>query len=350
MFKQSPPSDRPKKLQKKRQIPGSSLSSAQSSDQSLPNIDQKSPSTAGTPNESAIDERSGDRSEYAAMQGTSSMPLAARNSTGETLRPAASPPHSYHSNTDLSDADLVGDDAPKEQSMQPEKERKRHRWRFSRSQNKLEGASPQMSPAPLGTMAAREQTTSRSTMDSLSGQQPRRSFQEPTPLTPAPTDPAAGQTIFGSPPMQSSNTDPVFSDSERERKAGPMSWIRGKIQDRKDKDAERERRTRTPERNRETRESRQDLQLPTEGMPVRGKSFEQQRTEQRAASGASIGAVAAAQLATGSNTATSPTSSTAVTDASPESGEVVSLPTESTLSAPNGDPPVPSNVGDAKVI
>ena len=313
IFKQSPPREgegnKPKKLQKKR-IPGSSLSSAQSSNQSLPNEQQKSPTSAGTvpePVPYTTGERAGDRSEYATAQGAPDMQAAPRESTGATLRPTISPTHSYHSNTDMSDADLVGDDTPREQTAEPEKEKKQRRWRFSRSQNKFDGGtSPPMNP--LGTMSAREQTTSRSTVGST-GAQPRRSFQEPTPLTPSATDPAAGtslgSTVFGSPPT--SNTDPaLFSDSERERKAGPMSWIRGKIQERKDKDAEK--RTRTPERN---RESRQDLPLPADALPVRGKSFEQPRT----APSATPGAVAAAQAAAG----VSPTERSAVKEASPES-------------------------------
>ena len=340
IFKQSPPREgegKPKKLQKKR-IPGSSLSSAQSSNQSLPNEEQKSPSSAATAPEAVpytTGYRSGDRSEYATAQGTPDMQAAARESTGATLRPTVSPTHSYHSNTDLSDADLVGDDAPREQTTEPEKEKKRHRWRFSRSQNKFEGgASPQASANPLGTMTAREQTTSRSTVGSTG--QPRRSFQEPTPLTPAATDPNAGAplgtSVFGSPPT--SNTDPaVFSDSERERKAGPMSWIRGKIQERKDKDAEK--RTRTPERNRETRESRQDLPLPADALPVRGKSFEQARSSQsQAQPSVAPGAVAAAQLAAG----VSPASSGAVAETSPEgAGPTISLPTSTAPVDTNGE-------------
>ena len=342
IFKQSPPSDRPKKLQKKR-IPGSSLSSAQSSDQSLPR-EQRSPSSIVAPADTfpnAVNERQGDQTEYATAQGTQHMDAAPRESMGATLRPTVSPTHSFHSNTEMSDADLVGDDVTRDEASQPEKEKKRHRWRFSRSQNKFEGANPAASPNPLGTMTAKEQTTSRSTVGSSTGGQPRRSFQEPQPLTPSATDPTAGTAIFGSPPIQSSSTDPVFSDSERERKAGPMSWIRGKIQERKDKDAEK--RTRTPERGRDTRESKQDLQIPPpEAMPVRGKSFEQQRSVSGTSQPANPGAVTAAQQAAGVSTTTSPTSSSAVTsEASPDSAAPQSAPVPATAApvAMNGEAP-----------
>jgi hypothetical protein len=120
-----------------------------------------------------------------------------------------------------------------------------------------------------------------------------------------------------------------------------MSWIRGKIQERKDKDAEK--RTRTPERGRDKRESRQDLPLPAEGMPVRGKSFEQQRTASGGSQLANPGAVTAAQLAAGVSTTTSPTSSTTVTsEASPDSAAPRSAPVPASAApvATNGEAPV----------
>jgi hypothetical protein len=120
-----------------------------------------------------------------------------------------------------------------------------------------------------------------------------------------------------------------------------MSWIRGKIQDRKDKDAEK--RTRTPERGRDKREgSRQDLPLPAEDIPVRGKSFEQQRSVSGASQPANPGAVTAAQLAAGVSTTTSPTSSTAVTsEASPDSAAPHSAPVPGSAApvATNGEAP-----------
>lgn len=72
--------------------------------------------------------------------------------------------------------------------------------------------------------------------------------------------------------LPAATSDAVFSDSERERK-GPMSWLRNKIQERKDKDVEK--RSRTPERSHERNKSRQDLQMVNdENLPIRGKSFE----------------------------------------------------------------------------
>ena len=49
-----------------------------------------------------------------------------------------------------------------------------------------------------------------------------------------------------------------------------MQWIRGKIQERKDKESET--RSRTPDRHR----ARSSIQVSNDALPVRGKSFEQQ--------------------------------------------------------------------------
>lgn len=54
-----------------------------------------------------------------------------------------------------------------------------------------------------------------------------------------------------------------------------MKWIRGKIQERKDKEAEK--RAKTPPRQRGGSESKQSLSIANEAMPVRGKSMEMPR-------------------------------------------------------------------------
>jgi GTPase-activating protein SAC7 len=283
IFKQSPGSDdgrRPNKLQKKR-IPGSALSSAQSSNHSLTHDGQqdappRSPITSNFAAAAAV-VASENAEQNISSQNTSTGPsvtglhappeLQRRISGEQTLRPTVSPPQSYHSANE-SDADMVGDDMPKEQVQQTEKPKRKHRSWFSRTQNKIESPA-QQPPNPLGTMTPQDQAMSRSTVGSTGPAQPRRSFQEPTPITPSATDPAAGSS-FGSPQMQPVATDPVFSDSERERR-GPISWIRGKFKDGKDKD---DKRARTPERN---RGSRQDLSLSAEATTPRGKSFDRQR-------------------------------------------------------------------------
>lgn len=292
ILKQSPTSEgegrKPNKLQKKR-IPGSTLSSAQSSAHSLhdePQDTQRSPispkfaptTLATVPSEDASLD-SGEHSAYATAQNTPTglQTTPQRNPTDATLRPTISPSNSFHSHTDMShtdmsDADMVGDDMPAPSEEQPEK-KKRHRWRFSRSQNKIE--EPSTPGNPLGTMTARDQATSRSTIGS-GGSLPRKSLQEPRPMGTITTDPAPGTPAQQIQPSYTSDT--VFSDSERERK-GPMSWLRNKL-DRKERDFEK--RSSTPERGHERSRSKQDLQS-AEVMPVREKSFEQQRSAMESA-------------------------------------------------------------------
>ena len=289
IFKQSPTSDdgrKPNKLQKKR-IPGSSLSSAQSSTHSLGNDAQTemgpraSPKTPGFTSEihEAQGQRPSDQSAYATAHTSPVQPTPQRNPTDATLKPAHSPTRSYHS-TDFSDGEKGDDDMPPPAAGEQQRERRRHRWRFSRSQNKLD---PPQSPDrqhdnPFGTMTARELTTSRSTVGSSNdnNSQPRRSFHTPAPLGTVGTQESGPSQPLHTGAMQSPSTDPVFSDSEREKK-GPMSWIRGKIQERKEKDAEK--RAKTPERNRDRSSSKQDLKLPNEAIPAGGKSLETQRAQ-----------------------------------------------------------------------
>ncbi|KAF2774131.1 RhoGAP-domain-containing protein [Teratosphaeria nubilosa] len=298
ILKQSPTSDtegqerrKPNKLQKKR-IPGSALSSAQSSSHSLHEDEHNEPAPR-SPMMSGMHlakqppadisrslEEALEQANHATPQGTPVQITPQRKETDTTLRPTASPTHSYHS-TDFSDAEFGGDEAAHPNASEPERDQKRHRWRFSRSQNKLDQPQTPTTSNPLGTMSLNDQATSRSTVGSTS--QPRRSLQESRPLATSKPDPASATPGL---PVQSqqtqpSSTDPVFSDSERERK-GPMSWIRGKIQERKDK--EEAKRSNTPERGQKISESKQDLQgslqQQQEVLPVRGKSFEQARAPQ----------------------------------------------------------------------
>ncbi|KAI6875268.1 hypothetical protein KC334_g18348 [Hortaea werneckii] len=176
-------------------------------------------------------------------------------------------------------------------------------------------------------MSPREQATSRSTIGSGSGSQPsqpRRSFQEPAPLPHAGTDPAPGLSTQPHQGIVSSGSEAVFSDSEREKK-GPMSWIRGKIQERRDREAER--RAKTPERTRDRSESKQDVLSPAESMPTRGKSMEQQRPETAIPKAPGAGQTQPTQTA-------QPTSVPAAAPPVP-AGQVLADPTSAPTEAPS---------------
>jgi hypothetical protein len=277
IFKQSPSSDgegrKPNKLQKKR-IPGSALSSAQSSTQDLVEdvSDQRPADLPGLPMNMNMGAKAEHvavapphaQSQYTTAQTTPVKVVPQRTPTDATLKPTISPSHSFNSHTDAtdqSDADMVGDDMPTPAADSEQRERRRHRWRFSRTQNRIDPpTSPPPPGGPLGMMSPKEQAMSRSTIgsSSASASQPRRSFQEPVPLGNSATDPVMTPTQTAGQHGGASDSG-VFSDSERERK-GPMDWIRGKIQERKEREAER--RTRTPERSQSSANGRQDFGTP----------------------------------------------------------------------------------------
>lgn len=327
IFKQSPSSDgegrKPNKLQKKR-IPGSALSSAQSSTHDLVedggDQTQRPAALAGLPTNIAAytdPMPAGEHSQYATAQTTPIHATPQRMPTDATLRPTVSPSHSFnshtdHSHTDItdqSDADMVGDDMPTPGAESERKERRRHRWRFSRSQNKMDQpTSPPPHGGPLGMMSPKEQAMSRSTIGSsnASASQPRRSFQEPVPLGGSVTD--TSNTPTQTPGLQGGTNDSgVFSDSERERR-GPMGWIRGKIQERKERDAER--RTRTPERNHSSANGRQEFGTPVhrDSMPERTRDASGQSVvNDTVAQPANVSGAAVAPVAVAPSTGNVPT-------------------------------------------
>ncbi|KAM3418616.1 Rho-GTPase-activating protein 5 [Cercospora zeina] len=312
ILKQSPGSDgegrKPNKLQKKR-VPGSALSSAHSSSHSLHEDSKDAPQKlsgqpavvqpAGPPLE-RLDEKITESTAQSPPTGShSTQGTPQRNAPDSALKPPLSPSNSFHSHTDQSDADLVGDDMPP--TEEPEK-KKRSRWRFSRTQNKLEQPSTPSSINALGATSGRENAMSRSTIGS-GGSQPRKSLQEPPPLSAVATDPISEDPESFETPITQPTTasDTVFSDSERERK-GPMSWLRNKIQERKDKDVEK--RARTPERGHERNKSKQDLGTPNEDRALgRDRSFERGRGAS-GTTGQPTGAVSTPQQTTDSVEAT----------------------------------------------
>lgn len=241
IFKPSPTSSddgkrdgrRPNKLQKKR-IPGSALSSAQSSAHSLhegvegseeqrlispvtPNFE---PKTGDYMAEHAIDQ-----SAYATAQSSPRYMTPVRTQTDSTLRPAISPSHSYrsrasHELTDLSDADYATDATHGSTSTPAtESTQKKRRWRVSQPANRHKDreAAEHGSQTPQYNLAGAEHSKSTVGSGGAASHLPRSSFQEsPRPLHAA-TEP-----------------EMVLSDSD-ERKKGPMSWIRGKIAERKER-------------------------------------------------------------------------------------------------------------------
>lgn len=235
---------RPNKLQKKR-IPGSALSSAQSSAHSLQHgpdgtEEQRliSPITP-TFDSQALDytgDHSADRSVFATAPTSPRHATPQRTHTDSTLRPAVSPSRSFHSQTshenmDASDADYATDATHGSTSGEPTRSPRRHRWRLSQSaiRSRDRDAVPTESPSyvahhDIGTLAGAGHSKSTIGSGGAGSRQPRRSSQELSGSVHNITEPEG-----------------MLSDSE-ERRKGPVSWIKGKLAERK----ERQERARSP--------------------------------------------------------------------------------------------------------
>jgi len=258
IFKQSPggsdgekkDSKQPRKLQKKR-IPGSALSSAQSSAADLQSGDEygaDSPITSTF--QRGLPTNPGFESQYTTARSTPRSRTPQRQDTDTTIRAAASSPNrSYRSAsaTDMSESEFTDDG-----NAVVEQQKEKRRWRFSQ-------AKPRTGSVNMKSVAGND--PSRTTLASSSGTG-SKSIQNSQELSPPSTHTGA------SPP------DPLLSDSE-EKKKGPMSWLRGKIAEHKEREAEK--RAKSPmkgERSALTSESRQSLSRRKESVSSRGKSLE----------------------------------------------------------------------------
>jgi len=338
IFKQSPGSSdgerkdskqQPRKLQKKR-IPGSALSSAASSAADLQSGDEYNADSPITPTFqrgfAGVLGDLGPESQYTTARSTPRSRTPQRQDTDTTIRAAVSPPRSYRSAsaTDMSESDFTDDGNIAEQ------QKEKRRWRFSQA------TKPRTGSVHLKSVAGNDH--SRSTLASSSGGG-TRSIQGSQEMSPP-------STHTGTSPPEN-----VLSDSE-EKKKGPMSWIRGKIAERKERDAEK--RAKSPmksERSALTSESKQSLHRRKESTASsRGKSLEvprasmsQNRTVPVAAAtttaaNIAINTPAALQTPaaiTASNTPSAPSTAAATTQAptSAQTSSVAATPATSAATA-----------------
>jgi len=243
---------KPNKLQKKR-IPGSALSSAHSSAHSLQDEPESlndyfaSPTAPafGSRPEDYVNESGYDRSEYVTAQTSPRFMTPQRTETDATLRPPVSPAHSFHS-TDVTDVTDASDVDHQEQfQSSAEKPEKKRRWRFSRQAEDRENTDRARANSNLSSTHGADQ--SKSTISSTSGGQPRRSFQDSHVMS-----------------------DPESMLSDNDNKKGPMSWIRSKLNERKEREAERRARSPIKVLKEEHNGSRQSVNVTTSS----GKSLE----------------------------------------------------------------------------
>ncbi|ETI20471.1 hypothetical protein G647_08508 [Cladophialophora carrionii CBS 160.54] len=295
LFPKSPifgPSDaqgrQPRKLQKKQKIPGSSNDSAQSSMNSLHGDET---ATFHTPLVSPDINSVARHDPLAAPQGpaftntaatpvneapTSKQfptPTSGADAQNQALKPPSSPPGSTRSRssfTDHSDGDVVDDALP-----QPEREKRRHRWRFSSSAKKGEN-SPLAPPPPIGQNAG-----ARGSNSSLgSSSRPRKSFTGDSQLTQSSIiDPnVSGQQNLVSHSHQESGDPNKDLNGEMEKKGLFGKWKAKISQTREERQAEKER-AKSPPRS-EQGASRSSLAaFAQEHFSPRGRSFDASRDQ-----------------------------------------------------------------------
>ncbi|KZF23561.1 RhoGAP-domain-containing protein [Xylona heveae TC161] len=186
--------------------------------------------------------------------------------SGATLRPAVSPTLSYHSHSSITDhSDMEQSDDPNS----VEQREKRRRWRLSFSpKSEQQRLGSGHSGSQLGSQAGAEHSTS--TVGSYS--RARRSLavenqsaQEtlPSGLSDAPQsniETASSSTITATAPKES-------------EKKGPIDWFRGKLQERKEREAEKER-AKSPPPDPSERGSRKSLAAAVDPAAPRQKSLE----------------------------------------------------------------------------
>jgi len=187
------------------------------------------------------------------------------------LKPHTSPPGSTRSRssfTDHSDGDVVDDNLP-----QPDKEKRRHRWRFSSSAKKGEH-SPLAPPPPIGQNAGAQ--GSNSSLGSSS--RPRKSFTGDSQLTQSSMmDPSIGgqQTLVGQFSQESGDPN-SHANGESEKKGLFGKWKAKMSQNREERQAEKER-AKSPPRS-EQGASRSSLAaFAHEHLAPRGRSFDAPR-------------------------------------------------------------------------
>ncbi len=283
IFGPSDPSGRqPRKLQKKQKIPGSVNDSAQSSMNSLNGDDA---AAFHTPLVSPDIISAGRHDPLAASTGPAftntaatpvtetptskkfSTPAAGMDGQNHALKPH-SPPGSDRSRssfTDHSDGDVVDDTLP-----QPDREKRRHRWRFSSSAKKGEH-SPLAPPPPIGQNAG-----ARGSNSSLgSSNRPRKSFTGDSQQTQSSVlDPSVStqQTLVGQSSHDSGDANHQ-TNGETEKKGLFGKWKAKMSQTREERHAEKER-AKSPPRS-EQGASRSSLAaIAQEHFAPRGRSFD----------------------------------------------------------------------------
>ena len=314
IFSKSPSSDndrkdvrQPNKLRKKRVPELSPNASAQSSTHSLVHGAPDSPSTPGfytpmptpgcgtqvasdplssvtpvfantdaTPS-SEIPPRLGEMDKISAFH--VSQPSSSRD-VSPALKPSKSPAPSIHSRTSATE-----DSEAEPTEGGAAAGTKKHRWRLSSTAKSNNGKAPAtLGASRIGSSAVAEKSTS----SLVSEERPRKSMTVDSHQTQQSNDTEATKS-FGIP--YSNNESPPSKDREaakekesadEKEKKGPFGWIKAKVahakEERKEREAEKERAKSPPRAGSEHAASKQSLgslgAIAQEGLPVRGRSTE----------------------------------------------------------------------------
>ncbi|MCJ1390584.1 hypothetical protein MMC18_003444 [Xylographa bjoerkii] len=285
----------PNKLRKKR-IPSSANPSAHSSTNSLDNTPesvyatpmptpgfssqaQSDPmamvaptvfNTAATP-ESDTGPRFGDAADD---------PRTPVQNHSSTLRPEKSPAPSIHSKSSVTDHSEA--DQNEDRAMTAGNSTKKHRWRFSSSAKKNGQSTPTSSTAQphIGSNAIAEKSAS----SVASFGQARRSLTNDTQQTVTELSGTSYSTTSAQ--QQSSNDSPSKEKDSQDagEKKGPIGWIKARVaqakEDRKEREAEKER-TKSPPRNSTDRTgSKQSLPAKALETVPRGRSIDVKHEDQ----------------------------------------------------------------------
>ena len=315
IFSKSPSSDndrkdvrQPNKLRKKRVPELSPNASAQSSTHSLVHGAPDSPSTQGfftpmpTPSSSsqaANDPLSSVPPVFANTDATPSSETPPRigemdklsafhvsqpsnsRDVSPALKPSKSPTPSIHSRTSATeDSEAEHSDGGTAAGT-----KKKRRWRLSSTTKSGNGKAPAISGASRRGSTA---VAGKSTSSLVSEGRPRKSMTAESHQTQQSTDIEAGKSMGV---QQSSNDSATSKDREaakekdgvdEKEKKGPFGWIKAKVahakEERKEREAEKERAKSPPRAGSEHAASKQSLgslgAIAQEGVPARGRSTE----------------------------------------------------------------------------
>jgi len=319
LFSKSPSSDterkdarQPKKLRKKRITDVSPNASAQSSTQSL----HDAPGSPGTetfhtpmPTPGVSNQTSNDplataapiisnteatpRSEQPPRVGEidklGSFHVSQPSSTpgaSPLVNPTRSPPGSMHSRTSAtateeSELDHTDDGTGVAKTAKKEK---KHRWRLSSSAKPTSEKNPSI---PSGSRLGSNAVAEKSNTSVLSDSKPRKSVTNHShqTQTTAGTEASTSSTLLlssneSTPPKDKELARESHSGPEDKEKKGPIGWFKGKVakakEERKEREAEKERAKTPPRNGSEHATSTQSLGAIAnqEGLPIRGRSMD----------------------------------------------------------------------------